>query len=93
MKNSLVACSVMIVLAGVFSLSARSSGQQISEKVNQPMRYRLVNLGTLGGPNSYQPFGYVENFLTAASLSDGGTFGGWADTSTLDTTFRPELLL
>lgn len=84
MKNSLMACSVMIVLAGAFSLSARSSLQQEHEKVNQPRRYRLVDLGTLGGPNSYQPFGYVGNFLTEASLSDGGTFGGWAATSAAD---------
>jgi probable HAF family extracellular repeat protein len=84
MKNSLVACSVMIVLAGALSLSTRSSGQQKHDKVNQPMRYRLVDLGTLGGPNSYQPFGYATAFLTEASLSARGTFAGMADTSAPD---------
>ena len=84
MKNSLVACSVMIVLAGAFSLSPRSSGQQKHDKVNQPMRYRLVDLGTLGGPNSYQPFGYAADFLTEASVSDRGTFAGWSATSNAD---------
>jgi hypothetical protein len=73
MKKSLLACSVLIVLGGVFSLPPRSSGQQKQEKENQPGRYRLVDLGALGGPNSYQPFGYAGsgNFLTEASLSGG----------------------
>jgi probable HAF family extracellular repeat protein len=84
MKKSLVACIAAIFLGGVFSLPSRSSGQQVQEHTNQPVRYRLVDLGALGGPNSYQPFGYVGDFLTEASLSDGGTFAGWADTSTPD---------
>ena len=86
MKKSLLACSVLIVLGGVFSLPPRSSGQQQQERENQPTRYRLVDLGTLGGPNSYQPFGYAGSgsFLTEASLSSGGTFAGWADTATPD---------
>src|ERR1700748_1865934 len=84
MKKSLVACIAAIFLGGVFSLPSRSSGQQVQEHTNQPVRYRLVDLGTLGGPNSYQPFGYAANFLTEASVSDGGTFVGWADTPTPD---------
>ena len=84
MKKSLIACTVMIVLGGVFSLPPRSSGQQKQESANQSVRYRLVDLGTLGGPNSYQPFGYVADFLTETSLSARGTFAGWASTSTSD---------
>jgi probable HAF family extracellular repeat protein len=75
---------VVIVLVGVFLLPSRSPGQQGQEQANQSTRYRLVDLGTLGGANSYQPFGFVDGFFTEASLSRDGTFAGWADTSTAD---------
>jgi probable HAF family extracellular repeat protein len=75
---------VVIVLVGVFLLPSRSPGQQGQEQATQSTRYRLVDLGTLGGANSYQPFGFVDGFFTEASLSRDGTFAGWADTSTAD---------
>jgi len=84
MKKSLLVCIVVIVFGGVLSLPSRSSGQQEHEKTNRRMRYRLVDLGTLGGPNSYQPFRYVADFLTEMSVSARGTFAGWASTSTAD---------
>ena len=84
MKKNLVACITVIVLGVVFSIPSQSSGQEDQEHANRRLRYTLVDLGTLGGPNSYQPFGFVDAFLTEASLSAGGTFAGWADTSTTD---------
>jgi probable HAF family extracellular repeat protein len=84
MKKNLVAGIAMIVLGSVFSFPSRSSGQQGQVLANQPVRYRLVDLGTLGGPNSYQPFGYASAFLTEASLSAGGAVAGMADTSAPD---------
>jgi probable HAF family extracellular repeat protein len=86
MKRILVACAVMFVSIGVFSLPSRSSGQQGQDSENSSLGYRLVDLGTLGGPSSYQPFGYggTDDFLTEQSLSFGGTFAGWADTGAVD---------
>jgi len=84
MKSNLAAWIVAIVLGGAFSFPLRTGGQQAEDGANHRARYRLVDLGTLGGPNSYQPFGYVDSFLTEASISAGGTFAGWADTSTAD---------
>lgn len=47
--------------------------------------YKLIDLGTLGGPNSYLPMlpPYHE-FLPAASVSRNGTFAGFADTDIPD---------
>src|SRR5271170_1850286 len=86
MKRILEVCIVIFVLSAVFSFPSRSFGQQGQEEANLRLRYRLVDLGTLGGPNSYQPFGYEGTglFLTEASLNVAGTFAGWADTSAAD---------
>ncbi len=84
MKQVLVVCLVVIVLSAVFSLSPQSFGQQGQEQAHSSVRYRFVDLGTLGGPNSYQPFEYAAEFQTVASLSAQGTFAGWADTSAAD---------
>lgn len=49
------------------------------------MRYKFVDLGTFGGPNSYLPaFYYVLNGETPQALSADGTFAGWADTDVPD---------
>ena len=84
MKKRSVAWIVATILGGVFSLASWSSARQEQDLGNSSLGYRLVDLGTLGGPNSYQPFGYAGDFLTEASLSDGGTFAGWAATSAAD---------
>jgi probable HAF family extracellular repeat protein len=49
----------------------------------QQTRYKLINVGTLGGSNSYLPSSFTEG-ISAASLSSGGTFAGIAETSTED---------
>jgi probable HAF family extracellular repeat protein len=83
-KRRLVAWNIAAILGGVFSLASWSSGWQEHEQRDSNVGYRLVDLGTLGGPNSYQPFGYAGDFLTEASVSDRGTFAGWAATSAAD---------
>jgi probable HAF family extracellular repeat protein len=84
MKRIFAICIVLIGLGEVFALPPRSFAQQAQEQTNGSMRYRFVDLGTLGGPNSYQPFEYASDFQTVASLSVRGTFAGWADTSAAD---------
>ncbi len=81
MKRILRVCIVGIGLGGLFSFPSQSSGQQGQEQAKSGVRYRFVDLGTRGGPNSYQPFGYFSDFFTEASISTDGTFAGWADTS------------
>ena len=67
----------------LFRQGAGAQGQQLQQDWSN-VRYRLVDLGTFGGPNSYQPFGYANDFFTERSLSAEGTFAGWADTSKPD---------
>lgn len=48
------------------------------------LRYRLVDVGTLGGPSTYQPFGFADAFLTERALSARGTFAGFSATPNAD---------
>ncbi len=47
-------------------------------------RYRLVDVGTLGGPNTYQPFGFADDFFTERAVSARGVFAGFSDTPDSD---------
>src|SRR5437870_690278 len=49
----------------------------------QHTRYKLIDIGTLGGPNSSPPFSFFVRGITEA-LSSAGTFAGQADTATPD---------
>lgn len=75
--------AVLTVAVGIGALATptRMAAQNGTSAVQ---RYRLVDLGTLGGPNSYLPVFYVLNFLTPQALSADGTFAGWADTPDSD---------
>jgi probable HAF family extracellular repeat protein len=84
MKRILAVCIVLIGLGGAFALPSRSFAQQAQQQANGSMGYRFVDLGTLGGPNSYQPYRYVADQVNVPSLSAHGTFAGWADTSVVD---------
>jgi uncharacterized membrane protein len=84
MKTKLTLLITLLSLCAVLVTPVISSGREEKKHADQHLRYRLVDLGTLGGPNSYQPFGFVDRFQTEASLSAGGTFAGWADTSAAD---------
>jgi probable HAF family extracellular repeat protein len=54
----------------------------------QHHRYRLIDLGTLGGPNSSPAEAFFDG-TTAQSISRGGIFAGLADTSAPDP-FSPD---
>lgn len=52
-----------------------------SQLLAQQPRYKLIDMGTLGGPQSYVN---IPDFGYATVLNDHGTLAGWADTSTSD---------
>ena len=73
---------VLLIAAISFLALAMPSGT-----VAQHARYRLVDLGTLGGPNSSVPGVFYEignGGSGAQAISDSGTVTGIADTSTND---------
>jgi probable HAF family extracellular repeat protein len=73
MKSNLLACITAMTLffAPAIPLSAQ-----------QP-RYKLIDMGTLGGPQSYLNSGNDGNNAVTV-LSNRGVLAGWADTSTPD---------
>lgn len=83
-KISNIAIAV-VALAASTALPIRVFAQQdltTQENMNQH-RYRLVDLGTLGGPNNYVISGFFESTANP-SLSAAGTFAGTADTAIPD---------
>ncbi len=60
------------------------------------IRYKVIDVGTLGGPNSSPPASFFERIQTE-SLSRAGTFAGQAETSTPDpfapNCFNPDCLV
>ena len=75
-----VAFAVFSVLVTTFPSAAQELAQHNKKKHHQ---YQLVDLGTLGGPNSYLPGAFFEGLATQ-SLSAAGTFAGAADTAIPD---------
>lgn len=76
---------IAIVLLVMLALPAglQAQGKQLSNPENH--RYQLVDLGTLGGPNSYLPLlAPYHDAVASSSLSQSGAFAGFSDTSALD---------
>jgi probable HAF family extracellular repeat protein len=79
--------SVQILLALLASLAQPVGIMAQDNKAPGGMhrQYQFIDLGTLGGPNSYLPLlPPYRDFLPSASLSRSGTFAGSADTATAD---------
>ena len=72
----ITAITLFAALAVPIRLAAQEQQQQDQNK--EHTRYKLVDLGTFGGPASYFPNGF-DGFL-----NNHGTAAGWADTSTPD---------
>ena len=79
MKSRTWLPAIALAPFGVLVATLPSAAQELP----QHHQYRLVDLGTLGGPNSYPPGDFFEGFSTH-SLSAAGTFAGAADTSIPD---------
>jgi len=78
MKRNLAAAFIAITLLTVAATPVRSAAQSTSpEQKRQTPRYRLIDLGTLGGPNSAEDpeFPFINN---------RGVVVGFADTALPD---------
>lgn len=73
MKTNLFAPIMTVALLTVLATSSQVLAQQ--------PRYKLINMGTLGGPASHVN---VPDFGYATVLNNHGTLAGWAETSTPD---------
>jgi len=74
--TGLLTTALVISIAG----STRANAQTAAKRQH---RYQLVDIGTLGGPNSYLPGGFFD-VIAKQSLSAPGTFAGEADTAVTD---------
>ncbi len=68
---------LMILSVGV-ELRAQS---KTVDRIKQHASYKLIDLGTFGGPQSETPDGGITS---VSALNNQGTFVGWADTATAD---------
>lgn len=82
--HSLCAAFIFIVFGIAKIPVARGQDAAETSASSHSLRYRLVDAGTLGGPNTYQPFGFVDGFFTERALSARGAFAGFSDTPNTD---------
>ncbi len=84
MKYRLAICSAALALITVLAVSGTLAAQQAKA---QHHHYKLIDMGTLGGPNSIvnEVFYEIDNGTAGARMiSDQGVVAGQADTSTPD---------
>jgi probable HAF family extracellular repeat protein len=77
MKSRTLTCITAITMLAALALPL---GLRLTAHEQQP-RYKLIDLGTFGGPQSYL---VVNNVQASMVLNNQGTVAGWADTSTPD---------
>jgi probable HAF family extracellular repeat protein len=82
MKRNLTATIAAITLFAALALPVQLAAQQT--------RYKFIDIGTFGGPNSSPAFQPFFDFTTAQNLSNTGTFIGQAELSTPGTCFLNE---
>ena len=80
-KNRRSAVALAGALLAVLGTTLQSPAQELTQQVSKNQHYQFIDLGTLGGPNSYLPaLPPYHDVLPSASLSRSGTFAGFADT-------------
>jgi hypothetical protein len=78
MKSRTLTCITAITLFAAVTVPVRLAAQGHT-------RYKVIDVGTLGGPNSLPPLPLFEGSASGPeSLSRAGTFTGQADTATPD---------
>ena len=75
MKSGTLTCITTMTLFAALAMPVQLAAQKEQQNKPQP-RYKLVDLGTLGGPNSGLPLGLMIN--------NQGVVTGCADTSAAD---------
>lgn len=79
MQSKAFVCAAMMLLL-TLALTARTRAQDVRVQPHRYHHYQLIDVGTFGGPQSFQSLGG----LGVGVLNDAGAFGGWADTSAID---------
>jgi len=82
MKSRKLTCIAVLTLSAalVVPIQLAAQGNQNHNNNSKHHHYKLIDLGTFGGPQSYVDI--PNNY--APVLNDGGVVAGWADTSTMD---------
>jgi probable HAF family extracellular repeat protein len=75
----IIAMTLLAALAMLVSVAAQDKGRP--DHPHQYHHYQLIDVGTFGGPQSFQ---YLGNIGANGVLNNRGTFAGWADMSTID---------
>jgi probable HAF family extracellular repeat protein len=83
MISGIRTCTIALSLIAATAISIQLSAQDNSEKSNRQPRYKLIDLGTFGGPNSL----IVSEPPQFRLLNNQGTVVSTADTSTSDPYF------
>jgi probable HAF family extracellular repeat protein len=69
------------------TINSAQSGAADAKAAESPAphhHYKLIDIGTFGGPQSYLNGFEYSTFSSVQDLNNAGTLAGWADTSTLD---------
>jgi probable HAF family extracellular repeat protein len=77
-KGGTMKSSTSILITATLSFFALAAQSQLAAQ--EPSRYKVIDLGTFGGPQSY--VNIPDNY--APVINDHGRVAGWADTATLD---------
>ena len=74
-RKAQIAAVTAVMIVAAASFSARPAAAQQSASPADGLRYRLIDLGTLGGPNSAetQEFPYINNTGMVAGFADTAT--------------------
>ena len=83
MKSRKLTCLTAMALFAALALPVRPR-LAAQEQGKEHTRYKLIDLGTFGGPSSYLASSNAANGAVNQVLNNQGTVVGWGDASTLD---------
>lgn len=92
MKTAKLMCFSAVTLFAVLATPLRLAAQDSADRKHKHHHYKLIDMGTFGGPQSYfnslnltDTFGFGTVFYNLAQVrNQHGVFVGFADTATLD---------